>query len=84
MSSARRPNRRPPRSTAAGCRAESKKKFEEETRRKIETEIAAQKRADEEARRKTDEEAEARRKAVDDARKAVEFVPERSTISARR
>jgi len=54
--------------------AESKKKFEEETRRKIETEIAAQKRADEEARRKTDEEAEARRKAVDDARKAVEFV----------
>jgi serine/threonine protein kinase len=54
--------------------AESKKKFEDETRRKIEAELAAQKRADEEAKRKADEEAEARRKAVDDARKAVEFV----------
>ncbi len=54
--------------------AAAKKQFEDETRRKIETELAAQKRADEEAKRKADEEAEARRKAVDDARKAVEFV----------
>jgi serine/threonine protein kinase len=54
--------------------AESKKKFEDETRRKIEAELAAQKRAEDEAKRKADEEAEARRKAVDDARKAVEFV----------
>ena len=54
--------------------AAAKKQFEEETRRKIETEMAAQKKADEEAKRKADEEAEARRKAVEDARKAVEFV----------
>ena len=50
------------------------KQFEEETRRKVETEMAAQKKAEEEAKRKADEEAEARRKAVEDARKAVEFV----------
>ena len=54
--------------------AAAKKQFEEETRRKIETEITAQKRAEEEAKRKADEEAEARRKAVEEARKAVEFV----------
>jgi serine/threonine protein kinase len=54
--------------------AAAKKQFEEETRRKVETEMAAQKKAEEEAKRKADEEAEARRKAVEDARKAVEFV----------
>ena len=54
--------------------AAAKKQFEEETRRKLETEMAAQKKADEEAKRRADEEAEARRKAVEDARKAVEFV----------
>ncbi|HYI04902.1 MAG TPA: protein kinase [Reyranella sp.] len=54
--------------------AAAKKQFEEETRRKIETEMAAQKKAEEEAKRKADEEAEARRKAIEDARKAVEFV----------
>ena len=54
--------------------AAAKKQFEEETRRKIETEIAAQKRAEEDAKRKADEEVEARRKAIEEARKAVEFV----------
>ena len=54
--------------------AAAKKQFEEETRRKVETEMAAQKKAEEEAKRRADEEAEARRKAVEDARKAVEFV----------
>jgi serine/threonine protein kinase len=54
--------------------AAAKKQFEEEARRKIETEMAAQKKAEEDAKRKADEEAEARRKAVEDARKAVEFV----------
>jgi hypothetical protein len=54
--------------------AAAKKQFEEETRRKIETEVAAQKKAEEEARKKAEEEAEARRKAVEDARKATEFV----------
>jgi hypothetical protein len=54
--------------------AAAKKQFEEETRRRIESEIAAQKQAEDEARRKAEEEAEARRKAVEEARKAVEFV----------
>ncbi|CAN5807666.1 hypothetical protein BH11PSE3_BH11PSE3_13340 [soil metagenome] len=54
--------------------AAAKKQFEEETRRKIETEIAAQQRADVEAKRKADDEAAARRQAVENARKAVEFV----------
>ncbi len=54
--------------------AAAKKQFEEETRRKIETELAAQKKSDEDAKRRADEEAEARRKAVEEARKAVEFV----------
>ena len=64
----------PPASARRTAEAAAKKQFEEETRRKIETEMAAQKKADEEAKRKADEEAEARRKAVEDARKAVEFV----------
>jgi serine/threonine protein kinase len=54
--------------------AAAKKQFEDETRRRIESEIAAQKQAEDEARRKAEEEAEARRKAVEEARKAVEFV----------
>jgi hypothetical protein len=54
--------------------AEAKKQLEDETRRKIENQIAAEKRAEDEARRKAEEEAERSRKAVEEARRAVEFV----------
>jgi serine/threonine protein kinase len=52
----------------------ARRQFEEDTRRRIEAEIAEKKRVADEAQRKADEEAAARQKAIDDARKATEFV----------
>jgi serine/threonine protein kinase len=51
-----------------------RRQSEEDTRRKVEAEIADKKRADEEAQRKAAEDAAAREKAIEDARKATEFV----------
>ena len=52
----------------------ARRQFEEDTRRKVENEIAEKKRADEEAQRKAAEEVAARQKAIEEARKATEFV----------
>jgi hypothetical protein len=56
------------------AQADARKKLEDETRRKIGSELAEQHRAEEAARQKAEEDAQARRKAIEDARKAIEFV----------
>jgi hypothetical protein len=56
------------------AQAEARKKLEDETRRKIESELVEQRRAEEAAGQKAEEDAQARRKAIEDARKAIEFV----------
>lgn len=54
--------------------AAAQRKLEQDTRQRIEQELADKRRADEEAQRKAEAEEAARRKAIEDARKAIEFV----------